>query len=152
MTHSRHLQVRRNRCKINGIDMWRIPEHKFMVRDYFRKLEVPTDMFPKNYYDLGLLKKFESHFEMKLPESMYVLCGDEYSKFMDMTDDLIDYVRFYKIDVDEEPGIEFISLRRCIDKQILDRNFTNSVEAENDWKLLVQNVFRIWMKCCAILH
>jgi hypothetical protein len=60
---------------------------------------------------------------------------------MEMTDDLLEYWKFYKIETDKEPGIEFISLRRKKDGQILDGNFTNTVEEENAWKLLVEK----WM-------
>jgi hypothetical protein len=45
----------------------------------------------KFFFDLALLKKFKTHFELKLSEKMYMLCGEEYRKFMDMTDDLIEY-------------------------------------------------------------
>jgi hypothetical protein len=68
---------------------------------------------------------------MKLPENMYMLCGDEYGKFMDMTDDLVDYVNFYKVDMEDYDGIEFISLRKIIDRQIIDGNYINSIDVEN---------------------
>jgi hypothetical protein len=55
--------------------------------------------------------------------------GDEYIKFVDVTNDLIDFVMFYKIDIDEESGIEFICLRRKINLMILDDDFVNSEEA-----------------------
>jgi hypothetical protein len=42
------------------------------------------------------------------------------------------------VDIEDEDGIEFISLRRIIDRQIIDVNYMNSIEAENSWKLLVQ--------------
>lgn len=60
-----------------------------------------------------------------------MLCGDEYGKFMDMTDDLVDYVNFYKVDMEDYDGIEFISLRKIIDRQIIDGNYINSIDVEN---------------------
>jgi hypothetical protein len=55
------------------------------------------DMFPSNFYDLALLKKYETHFEMELPEYLYRLCGEEYLKFRDMIADLTRYVKFTKL-------------------------------------------------------
>jgi hypothetical protein len=39
--------------------------------------------------------------------------------------------------VENYKGIEFISLRRFIDRNIIDGNYTNSIEAEKSWQMLV---------------
>jgi hypothetical protein len=97
MTYLGQFGIRRQRYDIEEVKLWRLPEHEFLVRDYFRKYNISMDMMPNNFYDLALLKKYEKHCEIKLPENMSLLCGDEYMKFMDMTDDLMDFIRFYKI-------------------------------------------------------
>jgi hypothetical protein len=74
-----------------------MPEHEFLVMDYFRKHNVPIDMFLSNFYDLALLKKYEIHYGMELSEDMYRLCEEEYLKFRDMTADLTRYVKFTRL-------------------------------------------------------
>jgi hypothetical protein len=74
---------------------------------------------------------------------VFLLCGDEYIKFSDMTDDLIDWVRYFKINVETEPGIEFLSLRRKVDMLIIKNLFINSEEAEESRKELVMDVCQL---------
>jgi hypothetical protein len=124
--------IRKTKYEVADTKLWKLPQHEFMVRDYFRKFDIPFDLFPKNFYDLTLLKKYETHVENHYPENHYpenhypenhypenlfLLRGDKYIKFSDMSDDLIDFVRFFRIEVDEESGIEFFVLRRKIDKK-----------------------------------
>jgi hypothetical protein len=62
MTFIGQFVIRRQRYDIEEINMWRLPEHEFLVRDYFRKYEVPMDMMPNFFNDLALLKKYEKHY------------------------------------------------------------------------------------------
>jgi hypothetical protein len=39
--------IRRQRYNIEEINLWRLREHEFWVRDYFRKYDVPMGMTPK---------------------------------------------------------------------------------------------------------
>jgi hypothetical protein len=91
------------------------------------------NMFPKRFYDLVFLKKYAKHFEIKLADTLFRLCDDEYLKLRDTQRDVNDYVKFVAMEMDMVQETQFISLRRQIDRMIFDGNFTNSREAEEGW-------------------
>jgi hypothetical protein len=47
--------IREVNYKIDEVKMWDEPEDEFLSRDYFRKLSIPIDMFPENWWSVATL-------------------------------------------------------------------------------------------------